>query len=152
MRLAAPQKQQLLRVRSLDGEHFHFEPERRPSRCTYVQSTVMYGESTPTQRCVDGDQRPQHSPKILKRAVERDSQFEPTKLRLCLRTTCRLCAPQTSKSCRPVQNKEFQPISWHQFPPFCLLRNWAITGCENALQRNVVGLFVGGCGCGCVGI
>lgn len=49
---------------------FSFRAGMRPSRCTYVQSTVMYGESTPTQRCVDGDQRPQHS---LKRAVERSA-------------------------------------------------------------------------------
>lgn len=69
-------------------------------------------------------QRPQHSPKILKRAVERVSQFEPTKLRrpsVSQDNFCKLCAPQTSSSCRQVQNKEFQPISWHQFPPpFCL--------------------------------
>lgn len=35
-------------------------------------------------------------------------------------------------------------------PPFLpFYATGAITGCEKALQRNVVGLFVGGCGCGC---
>lgn len=74
----------------------------------------------------------------LKRAVERDSQIEPTKFRRPSVSLDNLCAPQSSvMSTNPKKGNP--PNFMTLIPPYLLLRNLALTGCENALQSNVVG-------------
>lgn len=116
-----------------------------PSRCTYVQSNCT--EKAHTQRCVDDDQRPQHSPK--------SDGSEPLKE---IRKSNRQNSVDLGQLVRPsiisnvdTSKKGISSNVMALIPPISLLRNRGITRCVNALQNNVVGLFVGGCGCGCVG-
>lgn len=88
---------------------------------------ALYGESSTHTTCVDGDQN--------------SSKSEASRCRL---SQDNLSVPSIISQVDKSKKRNYNQFHGINFPLLLLLRNWAITGCGNALQSNVVGSLLDG--------